>query len=78
MVGVFCILKFGKLRLINNFNKFIMAKVKKTFFCIKEKKTYYVGDEYKGSRKDLSHVLEMEDKSIVPKTSKKAKRKTKR
>jgi len=46
-----------------------MAKVKKQFFCIKEKKTYYVGDEYKGKRKDLSHVLEMEDKGLVPKTS---------
>lgn len=58
-----------------------MAKVKRTFFCIKEKKTYRAGDEYNGERKDLSHVLEMEDKSIVPKTKTKkrpAKRKTKR
>ncbi len=45
-----------------------MAKVKKQFFCVKERKTYFVGDEYSGDRKDLSHVLEMEDKSIVPKT----------
>ncbi len=45
-----------------------MAKVKKQFFCIKERKTYFIGDEYSGDRKDLSHVLEMEDKSIVPKT----------
>jgi hypothetical protein len=58
-----------------------MAKVKKQFFCVKEKKTYFVGDDYKGERKDLSHVLEMEDKGLVPKTSTKkrpAKRKTKR
>ena len=58
-----------------------MAKVKKQFFCTKEKKTYFVGDEYSGERKDLSHVLEMEDKSIVPKTVTKkrpAKRKTKK
>jgi hypothetical protein len=48
-----------------------MAKVKKQFFCNQEKKTYYVGDEYTGSRKDLSHVLEYEDKSIQPKTKKK-------
>ena len=46
-----------------------MAKVKNQFFCTKEKKTYYVGDEYVGERKDLSHVLEMDDKSIVPKLS---------
>jgi hypothetical protein len=45
-----------------------MAKVSKQFFCVKEKRTYYVGNEYVGDRKDLSHVLEMEDKSIVPKT----------
>ena len=45
-----------------------MAKVVKQFFCIKERKTYFVGDEYSGYRKDLSHVLEMEDKSIAPKT----------
>jgi len=46
-----------------------MAKVKKTFFCTKEKRKYFVGDEYAGERKDLSHVLEMEDKAIVPKTA---------
>ena len=44
-----------------------MTKVAKQFFCTKEKKTYYKGDEYDGGRKDLSHVLEMEDKAIVPK-----------
>jgi hypothetical protein len=49
-----------------------MAKVKKQFFCIQEKRTYYAGDEYEGKRKDLAHVLEYEDKSITPK------RKTKR
>ena len=45
-----------------------MTKVKKQFFCAQERKTYYVGDEYSGNRKDLSHVLEMDDKAIVPKT----------
>ena len=54
-----------------------MAKVKKQFFCIQERKTYYVGDEYTGGRKDLSHVLEMEDKAIVPKTKTKRKPKWK-
>ena len=54
-----------------------MTKVKKQFFCTKERKTYYVGDEYKGERKDLSHVLEMEDKSIVPTTSTKTNNKRK-
>ena len=57
-------------------------KVKKEFFCIKEKKTYKVGEEYTGERKDLSHLLEMEDKSGVPKKkvatkAKKAPKKTK-
>jgi hypothetical protein len=59
-----------------------MAKVKKQFFCTQEKRTYYVGDEYTGERKDLAHVLEYEDKSIQPKTKKKrgrpARRKTKK
>lgn len=34
-----------------------MAKVKKTFFCIQEQKTYFVNDEYKGKRKDLDDYL---------------------
>ena len=50
-----------------------MAKVKQQFFCTQERKTYYVGEEYVGERKDLSHVLEMEDKAIVPKTKNKRK-----
>jgi len=44
-----------------------IMKVKKQFFCIQEKKTYKVGDEYTGERKDLSHFLEMEDKNAAPK-----------
>lgn len=45
-----------------------MAKVTQTFFCTQEKKKYHPGDEYTGSRKDLSHVLEgYEDKSLAPK-----------
>ena len=35
-----------------------MAKVKKEFFCIKERKTYKVGNEYKGKRKDIKEYLE--------------------
>jgi hypothetical protein len=58
-----------------------MAKVKQTFFCNQEKKKYRPGDEYTGDRKDLSHLLEYEDKSVVPKTRTKkrpARRKTKK
>lgn len=33
-------------------------KVTKTFYCTQEKKTYYPGDEYKGSRKDLGSFLQ--------------------
>ena len=33
-------------------------KVVKTFFCIQTKKKYFPGDEYKGKRKDLGHLLE--------------------
>ena len=28
-------------------------KVIKGFYCIQDKKTYYIGEEYKGKRKDL-------------------------
>jgi hypothetical protein len=44
-------------------------KVKKQFFCIQERKTYNIGDEYTGKRKDLSHLLEgdIEDKAFPPK-----------
>jgi hypothetical protein len=35
-----------------------MAKVAKQFFCIKTQKTYKVGSEYKGKRKDLDHLME--------------------
>lgn len=68
-----------------------MAKVVRQFFCIKEQKTYRKGDEYTGTRKDLSHVLEeeVEDKQLrivtedkaVPKRTKKRparRRKTKK
>jgi hypothetical protein len=46
-----------------------MTKVKKQFFCTQEKKTYFVGEEYTGDRKDLSHVLELEDKNLAPKAT---------
>lgn len=39
-----------------------MAKVIKDFFCIETKVAYKVGDEYKGTRTDLDHVLEAEKK----------------
>jgi hypothetical protein len=35
-----------------------MAKVKISFYCIKTQKTYKVGSEYKGKRKDLDHLME--------------------
>ena len=37
-----------------------MRKVKIGFFCIKTKKVYEPGDDYKGKRTDLNHVLEPE------------------
>ena len=33
-------------------------KVKVNFYCIESRKRYFKGDDYDGSRKDLSHVLE--------------------
>ena len=33
-------------------------KVKISFYCIKEKKSYNVGDKYTGKRKDLGAFLE--------------------
>ena len=44
-------------------------KVKTQFFCTKEKKIYYIGDEYTGERKDLSHLMqeELEDKAFPKK-----------
>lgn len=35
-----------------------MSKVKIAFYCIKEKKSYKVGKEYKGKRTDLNHLME--------------------
>ena len=40
-----------------------MAKVKKHFFCIQEKKEYPKGSEYTGKREDLKEYLEIESKS---------------
>tara|TARA_R110000824_G_scaffold326366_3_gene513292 strand:+ start:271 stop:444 length:174 start_codon:yes stop_codon:yes gene_type:complete len=39
-----------------------MAKVKQDFFCIQTKVSYKAGDEYTGTRTDLGHVLEIEEK----------------
>ena len=44
-----------------------MAKVKKEFFCIQEKKSYKVGDEYTGKRTDLNEYLELEAKQTKSK-----------
>ena len=41
-------------------------KVKKDFYCIKTKKAYKKGDEYKGKRKDLDHVLFQKGWSLDP------------
>jgi len=35
-----------------------MPKVAIPFYCIKTKKNYKKGDEYKGKRKDLDHLME--------------------
>lgn len=37
-------------------------KVAKDFFCIKEKKAYKIGDEYKGKRTDINHILDIDIK----------------
>lgn len=42
-------------------------KVKKQFFCIQEQKTYKVGDEYKGKRKDLIGLVDYPKKKVVKK-----------
>lgn len=42
-------------------------KVIKEFFCIQEKVSYKVGDEYKGKRTDLGHVLEAPKKKEAKK-----------
>ena len=39
-----------------------MAKVKQDFLCIQTKVSYKAGDEYTGTRTDLDHVLEVEEK----------------
>lgn len=43
-----------------------MAKVIKDFFCIKEKKSYKKGEEYKGERTDIDHLLEPKKKVLKP------------
>ena len=35
-----------------------MPKVKIPFYCTKTKKSYKKGQEYKGDRKDIAHVME--------------------
>ena len=40
-------------------------KVSKNFFCTQTKVSYKVGDEYKGKRKDLGHVLEAPKKKAA-------------
>ena len=35
-----------------------MSKVKTPFHCIETGKTYKKGQEYKGKRKDIAHVME--------------------
>ncbi len=55
-----------------------MRKVKTDFFCVKTKKNYEVGDEYRGKRTDLDHVLEPESKPEPPKKEDKQHPKTKK
>lgn len=49
-------------------------KVIKPFYCIQSKVSYKVGDEYKGTRKDIGHLLEAKKKANkkAPITKKKA------
>ena len=49
-----------------------MSKVIKEFFCVEEKKTFYVGDEYTGKRTDLSgYVEKKKTKVLKPEVKKK-------
>ena len=34
-------------------------KVLKEFYCVKTKVSYKAGQEYKGSRKDVNHLLDV-------------------
>jgi len=43
-------------------------KVIKQFYCIQERKTYKIGNEYKGKRKDLKGLVE------YPKAKRKSKK----
>jgi hypothetical protein len=43
-------------------------KVIKGFYCTKEKRTYKVGNEYKGKRKDIKEYLEAQKKKAISKT----------
>lgn len=55
-----------------------MAKVKKGFFCVQEKKAYSPGDEYTGKRKDVGHLLEVKEQKTQKSTKEqKTPRKTK-
>ncbi len=49
-------------------------KVIKPFYCVQSKLSYKVGDEYKGTRKDLGDYLEAKKKANkkAPITKKKA------
>ena len=51
-------------------------KVLNAFYCTKEKKSYKVGDDYTGKRKELFglYVQAPEKKEAKPKTSKKEKK----
>jgi len=44
-----------------------MAKVKIGFYCIQEKKAYAAGEEYKGKRTDIKHLLQATKKKQVKK-----------
>jgi len=39
-------------------------KVIKQFYCIQERKTYRVGNEYRGKRKDIKEYLEQKKKVV--------------
>lgn len=52
-------------------------KVIKRFYCIETKKSYNIGDEYDGDRKDIAHLLEPNKRNKKAPITKKGAIKTK-
>jgi hypothetical protein len=45
-------------------------KVLKEFYCIETKEVYKEGQEYKGNRKDINHLLDVPNEVKAPKKNK--------